>query len=43
MLGERFSSELAVGTFGRSPPHLFLYLFLLKEKQKWKQKGLYRG
>ena len=33
MLGERFSSELAVGAFGRSPPHLFLYLLLFKTRK----------
>ena len=43
MLGERFSSELAVGAFGRSPPHLFLYLLLFKRKTKVETKGTLPG
>ena len=33
MLGKRSSNRFAIGVFERSPPHLFLYLLLLKEKQ----------
>ena len=36
------TKEFAIGDFERSPPHLFLYLFLFKRKKRWKQKGLYR-
>jgi len=43
MLGERFLSELADGVFGRSPPHLFLYLLLFKRKTKVETKGTLPG
>jgi len=43
MLGDRSSSELAVGAFGRSPPHLFLYLLLFKIKAKVEAKGTLPG
>ena len=43
MLGERSSSELVVGDFGRSPPHLFVYLLLFKIKAKVETKGTLPG
>ena len=43
MLGERSSSELVVGDFGRSPPHLFLYLLLFKRKTKLETRGTVPG
>ena len=43
MLGERSSSEFAVGAFERSPPHLFLYLLLFKRKTKVETKGTLPG
>ena len=43
MLGERSSSELVVGAFGRSPPHLFLYLLLFKGKAKVETRGTLPG
>ena len=32
--------EFAIGDFERSPPHLFLYLFLFKRKTKVEKKTL---
>ena len=34
MLGGEITKEFAIGDFERSPPHLFLYLFLFKRKTK---------
>ena len=34
LVGGEISKEFAIGDFKRSPPHLFLYLFLFKRKTK---------
>ena len=33
-VGGEITKEFAIGDFERSPPHLFLYLFLFKRKTK---------